>query len=112
MSVKNKAAKKKRIARARRHLITTRNLQREREKLTQVHTESDLAGAKRVMAAALTGLVPAAQETPARTKCPSCHTSQKVRADGTIGKHRTTLASDPLEAVDCPGIGQPWNASS
>lgn len=47
---------------------------------------------------------------PSRSTCPVCSTRQKVRKDGTFGKHRTTLASDPLEAVDCAGIGQPWNA--
>lgn len=48
---------------------------------------------------------------PARAPCPSCHFSQKVRKDGTMGSHKLYggLGEDGRE---CPGTGMPWTTAS
>lgn len=46
---------------------------------------------------------------PARSKCPVCHFSHKVRKDGTMSRHDVYHGD---QATQCEGTGQPWNASA
>lgn len=47
---------------------------------------------------------PALAAPPSRSQCPECGSSQKVRRDGTMGKH--TYGS---EGRACAGTGRKWN---
>lgn len=42
-------------------------------------------------------------EPPARAKCRHCSKSQKVKKDGTFGKH------DGIRGGECAGVGEAWN---
>jgi hypothetical protein len=91
--MKTRLVKKRRLARARAHQAHARLCK-------QVTVDDE--GIEQA-----TGLAP---PTPARALCPSCSTRQKVRKDGTIGGHNVYFGSDPLEPVNCQGVGARWDA--
>ena len=45
---------------------------------------------------------------PSRAKCSTCGFSQKVRKDGTFGRHDAPL-NDP-GAIECAGTGMRWDS--
>lgn len=103
---KTRLAKKRRILRAREHQLKAKLLsfQGEPKQSEQQYLDAQQPDPRPGAAEPV--------EQPNRATCPSCGTRQKVRvSDGCFGKHRTTLASDPLEAVDCPGVGRRWDAA-
>lgn len=106
MAVKTRAARKRRILRARAHQKKTRT---SAVGFVEKQLGTELLPWQKDAVKAVAAKVE--EEPPTRATCPSCGTRQKVRKDGTFGKHRTTLASDPLEAVDCAGIGQRWDTA-
>lgn len=48
---------------------------------------------------------------PSRAKCLSCGFSQKVRKDGTFGKHDAIVVRGSLTMKnECLGVGKQWNS--
>lgn len=74
------------------------------EKPLQPHqkerTVAALAEAEKVQHHALSSV-------PARAVCPRCERSQKVKRDGTMGRH-DVIAGDGVP-VQCRGTGEKWN---
>lgn len=96
---KTRLAKKRRVLRAREHQLKSKLLSFQGEPKQNrelVRSQLDVyADAQQP------DPWPTAVEQPARAKCTVCSTSQKVRKDGTFGKHG-----------DCAGEGTRWDAAA
>lgn len=49
-------------------------------------------------------------DIPKRAKCPVCSTSQKVKRDGTMGRHDVVRNAGISEAHQCAGTGKRWDS--
>lgn len=128
MAVKTRAARKRRLARARAHQKKTRGTeyagresaielapwQREMSDrvaapITDQEVQGNLLELQREYNDRMVVEGEVVPEQPTRANCPSCGFRHKVRKDGTMSRHDVFYGSD---ATECSGTGQRWDAVS